>query len=196
MKGCNHMSKKLTQEESLLLQSLATTSLLAELSNDNFLSKSYFSQLKFNNDTLKDILKLSGIGNPACLQMMLYALLVLPKELLNENIYPSLNSDFAHINQKMQNLVIKSDTNTTYTKDFEYAKNCKSKYSITCDMNYLRHIRNAVSHANCYYNSESEKHFVTFKDSNGYEECSIKIECYKVGIILEDLQNLIFNFFK
>lgn len=39
----------ISQEESLLLQCLATTSLLGELSNANFLESDYYKQLSFSN---------------------------------------------------------------------------------------------------------------------------------------------------
>lgn len=84
------MSKKITPEESLFLQSLATTSLLAELQNNNFINSEYFLNLKFDNNSFKQILLTSGIGNPACMQMMIYRLLIIPKEILTEEVYSGL----------------------------------------------------------------------------------------------------------
>ena len=44
----------ISQEESLLLQCLATTSLLGELSNANFLESDYYKQLSFSNKNIKN----------------------------------------------------------------------------------------------------------------------------------------------
>lgn len=55
----------ISQEESLLLQCLATTSLLGELSNANFLESDYYKQLSFSNKNIKNILTQSGLRNPA-----------------------------------------------------------------------------------------------------------------------------------
>ena len=62
----------ISQEESLLLQCLATTSLLGELSNANFLESDYYKQLSFSNKNIKNILTQFGLRNPATMQMRRY----------------------------------------------------------------------------------------------------------------------------
>lgn len=184
------MNLSITQEQSIFLQSLATTSLLAELSNSNFLESDCFNKLNFQNPFFKEILTQSGIGNPACMQIMLYSLLVIPKETLEKKeLYPNLNEDFLDINKKIEDLVVSSDTFTNYSKDKTYDSNCT--------MNYIHHIRNAVSHNNCHYSTEDNINYVTFKDinpKNKKENCEIKIECINVGKILEYLQKFMINF--
>ena len=97
------MNLSITQEQSIFLQSLATTSLLAELSNSNFLESDCFNKLNFQNHFFKEILTQSGIGNPACMQIMLYSLLVIPKETLEKKkLYPNLDEDFLDINKKLK----------------------------------------------------------------------------------------------
>lgn len=182
------MSRKITPEESLFLQSLATTSLLAELQNNDFLNSEYFLNLKFDNNSFKKILVSSGIGNPACMQMMVYALLIIPKEILTEEVYNGINSKFIDINKKIDRMVEEKGTFTNY----------KSDQKLTgYKMDYLRHIRNAVSHARCEYESTNNKNFVTFKDISITEDecCEIKIECQKVGLILMELQKLIIDYY-
>lgn len=73
------MMSNISAEESLLLQCLATTSLLGELSNAKFLESDYYKRLAFANEEFKKILTISGLGNPATMQMMLYALLTIPR---------------------------------------------------------------------------------------------------------------------
>ena len=77
----------LTKQESIFCQALAMTSLLEELSNRDFLNSDYYNEnITFdrNNNNFKEILKASGLGNPATMQMFLYILLVMPKETLSD----------------------------------------------------------------------------------------------------------------
>lgn len=173
------MKKEITEQDSILLQSLANVSLLAELSNNDFLNSSYFHELKFKNKYFKEILILSGIGNPAMMQMMLYSLLVVVKEILSGEVNHDLDQDISRINKLMAELT-EEDTYSTYNKE------SKKK-----DINYFKHIRNAVAHSNCKYITENQKNYVIFFDKYNKKECIIKIECNKVGILLEELQKLI-----
>lgn len=74
---------EITENESIFLQALSITSLLAELHNNKFLGSEYYRKLSFSNNSFKEILELSGIGNPATMQIFLYILLVVPKEIRN-----------------------------------------------------------------------------------------------------------------
>ena len=69
----------LTEQESIFCQALAMTSLLVELSDRDFLNSDYYNQniiFAENNDNFQKILKASGLGNPATMQIFLYILLV------------------------------------------------------------------------------------------------------------------------
>lgn len=174
----------ITKDESLLLQCLATTSFLAELDNDNFLNKDYFKNLQFENSDIKKILEQSGIGNPAALQMMLYALLVIPKEIWSNDVHENVKVELNKINLNISELIEK-DTFSSYEGD-------------RTNIDYLRHIRNAVSHAKCSYTKKNGKYLVTFEDKNMRnmnEKCSITMECAKAGEILMDMQRLIMKFY-
>jgi hypothetical protein len=179
----------MSENESLLLQCLASTSLLVELSNANFLDSEYFENLHFENEGCKEVLKMSGLGNPAVMQMMLYALLVIPKELLpRENCeeelpretYEKVVEEFSkRINPKVASLA--EEKSSTYNEE---------------DIDYFRHIRNAVAHSRCMYKSEGNKNYVIFSDQKSKQyECTIKIECYKVGLIIMELQKLIIEYY-
>lgn len=68
------MKMNLTEQESIFCQALAMTSLLVELSNKDFLNSDYYSEnITFagNNDILQEILKASGVGNPAVIYLLL-----------------------------------------------------------------------------------------------------------------------------
>ena len=175
--------QSISKEESLLLQCLATTSLLVELSNSHFFESKYFEELTFENESYKSILKRSGLGNPATMQMMLYALLTVPKEILSRTSYTKLEIYVARINPLVHSL-IEDESFSTYDNE-------ESKDKI----DYFRHIRNAVAHSKCNFFSENQKNYVVFTDDNNSKNCLIKIECYKVGIILMELQKLIIEYY-
>lgn len=174
----------ISAEESLLLQCLSTTALLGELSNDNFLESDYFEKLNFANEDFKKILKISGLGNPATMQMMLYALLTVPREVLSRTDYIKLETDAKRINPLVCKLV-EPATCSTYDGEVSIEK-----------IDYFRHLRNAVAHSRCKYIRENQKNYVIFTDENcKNEQCSIKMECYKVGSILMELQKLIMEYY-
>ena len=140
----------ISQEESLLLQCLATTSLLGELSNANFLESDYYKQLSFSNKNIKNILTQFGLRNPATMQMMLYALLTVPRETLSRTAYSVLETYVERINPLVSTL-IETETMSTYDNEDSCEK-----------IDYFRHIRNAVAHSKCNYFSDRGKNFVIF----------------------------------
>lgn len=173
---------KADEVQSLFSQTLATISLIKKLSDSNFLESDYYKNMIFqdNNDQFKYILKESGLGNPSCLQMFLYALLVVPKEILEKNnklYYKNCKDNF---NILCSNL-IDSSSNTTYKKE-------KNIYQ----MDYYTHIRNAVSHASCYYekiNKSNYIKFVDFKFRDKNQCCEIIIQTSCIG----ELINLLYD---
>lgn len=170
------------QYDSYLLQALATTGLISALANTNYLDEKHFNELKFDNESLKDIVKLSGIENPATLQMFLYALLVVPYE-LNKN--HELNMKFNELNQFIEKYIINSQSN--YPDDKNGIK-------------FVKHIRNSISHSKCSFNSNDSECFITFfdhDDSRGRSyKCDFTIRTEDIGKLLEEIQFIIFDYFK
>lgn len=175
------MKKTLTFEESMFCQALATTELLHLLSDSNFLESDYYKNLQFpaNNDILKDILKHSGIGNPATIQMFLYALLVMPKEILK-------NSEFEENCGYYFNAII---IEFIYKFETHYSNEANTDLA---DIDFYNHIRNSVAHSNCCYKTIEGCDYVIFKDeipSNKEQYCEITIKTADVGTLLTNLQN-------
>ena len=76
------------------------------------------------------------------------------------------------------------EVNTTYESDKK-------------EVNYIRHIRNAVAHSLCRQSLVGDRSFVTFYDKNNKnkkEMCSIKMETHKVGAFCDILHQLLFDF--
>ena len=179
---------KLTQTESILCQALAMTSLLNELSNEDFLNSEYYKNLYFkdNNNNFKEILNDSGLGNPATIQMFLYALLVMPKEIFENSKEPYIKCLISQVNNLFQGIV--HELETTYDKE--------SKNDFTT-INFCRHIRNAVSHSRCYYEVKDNVSYVTFEDSlpkDTKKYCKITMKTGDVGSIIGELKILIMKF--
>lgn len=179
----------LTEQESIFCQALATTSLLAELENTDFLNSDYYKKVILfngNNDNFKKILDASGIGNPATLQMFLYILLVMPKETLSNLDGSTISSWGNELKTEIQYLA--PVVTTTYPNE--------SNNDLD-SINYYRHIRNAVSHSKCVYETENGCCYVTFKDENprdASQKCEIKMLTSDVGKMLEVLQKQIMEY--
>ena len=170
----NNKYKKI-DDCSIICQSLATTSLIAELHNNNFLESEFFKQMPLSN-TDKEIIRNSGIGNPSMLQMMLYSLLVIPKEKFN---FISANT-LDNINDELEKLVENENNMSTYKSDINR-------------VDYLRHIRNAVSHSNTRYFIKNQICYVTFYDKkySTNEICRFNMKTENVGRLLDILQMLL-----
>ncbi len=176
--------KEINEDESILLQHLAIPSFLAELFNADFLNSEYFKNLHYENEIHKDILRRSGLGNPACMQIMLYSLLVVPQELLSKPQFKSFeNYQLKHLNPKIP----------TYIEDGTYST---YENEDTCEkINYVRHIRNSIAHANMHYFERNGIPHVKFIDSSldKKSKCEIVMQCRYVGSILMDLQKNTMN---
>jgi len=109
-----------SENDNLLIQSYFTVAFLAELSESNFLESDYYRNLKFKDSFVHKHLPDVGLGNRVCLLIMLYALLVVPKQLL-EDTFPD---EFQALDKRIDQL--KERAESTYNADRD-------------GINYLRH---------------------------------------------------------
>ena len=157
----------LTEQESIFCQALAMTSLLGELSNKDFLNSDYYNEnITFigNNDNLKKILKASGLGNPATMQMFLYILLVMPKETLSRLDTTTINSWENALKTTIQSFNV--NVTTTYPGES------------SSDLSTVN--RNAVSHAKCVYETEKVVHMLLLKIKLQKIPIIVKLKCLRV----------------
>lgn len=158
---------ELTEHESLFCQGLATISLIETLDRLNFLNSEYYKEnveFNVNNDIIKEILDKSRLGNPATLQIFLYILLVMPKEIIEKATITSWEKEFKkEINSEFLSVT------TTYQG--ESSDNLDS-------IELFRHLRNSVSHFKCTYVTEDDDNYIIFKDENPSDDsqsCEIKM---------------------
>ncbi len=109
-----------------------------------------------------------GIDNQGALLMSLYAMLVIPKQLISDK-FPT---EFDDLNKKLG--ILKSSAQSTYKSD-------KIK------IDYIRHIRNAIAHARVSFQPNQD---VTFSDEDKVQKCTITIPLVNVGILMTDLQKI------
>ena len=167
----------MTPNDSILCQTISNISLIDELSNEDFLNSDYYKKLNWtcgdsNANNIRRILDASGLGNPAMLQMFMYSLLVMPKELLG--------NDYC-----------KDKFNSVAQKYVSFYQSSYPNESGKANVNYYRHIRNAVAHSKCEYSVENKVCYVTFSDCdkrNNYN-CMIRFSTMDVGKLFELLMS-------
>lgn len=130
--------------------------------------------MQFGSPEIKESLKSIKIDNQGNLLITLYAMLVIPKQLIEDefkNEYSTIN-DFLRLNT--------NNTKTTYASDIS-------------SINYLRHIRNAVAHSQVSFEPNN---FVEFSDKSynkntkKEEQFSTRLQLVKVGQFIEQLQKI------
>ncbi len=162
-----------TQEDNLLIQSYFTTAFLVELKNNNFLQSDYYKHLRFEDQFVKDNLPSIGIDNQGTLLMTFYTMLVIPKQLLSDN-FPT---EFQELNKKASSLKQKVESN--YKSD-------------SVEIDFIRHIRNAVAHARVSFVPNES---VTFIDENNSgEKCTITFPLVNIGLFLTELQKVFMKY--
>ena len=162
----------LTQEQNLVIQTYLSFCLTVELKNNEFFTSEYFQNMNFDDPWVKKYLKEIGIDNRGTLLMALYAMLVVPKELVGK----AYELDYSAINDWIA--LQASNTKTTYAKD-------------TTQVDHIRHLRNATAHASIEVESNS---VVRIKDRSlrvkQDEQFSTDFPLSKIGELLSKLQRV------
>jgi hypothetical protein len=163
--------KPLTPEQNLLFQSYFTVSLLVALTRNDLLKSDYFESMEFHAPWIKDELRKIGVNNQGCTIMLLYAMLVIPREL----IFDRYKSKYKEINAFLE----------THTR------NTKTDYELdTSSFKYLRHIRNAIAHASVEFLPTA----MIFKDKHGSAEFSMELPLEYFDELLNLLQGVHINY--
>lgn len=165
------MHIELTQKDDLVLQSYIIISLLSELQSNNLLSSEYFEGMTFGMPWIKEELKSSGsIGNRGCVLIALYAMLVIPREIVESQF----SAEYTEIGDFLSNHA--QNTITNYRSDSSTPQ-------------YLRHIRNAVAHARVSFQSNGA---VLFTDENrrSNESFSTELSFQNLNELVNQLQKV------
>jgi hypothetical protein len=157
----------LDQDGNLIFQSYLIIELLIKLRENNFISSDYFSNMNYNPFS-KELLKKVDIDNQGMLMLTLYALLVIPKEILQTSYVP----DFEQINIQLSRYC--QNTETNYSSDSE-------------NVDYIRHLRNAVAHGRISFVNNS--HLIFEDEVNKYKFKS-EIPLARVSKLINELQEI------
>lgn len=175
-----------TQEDNLIIQSYATASLLLELSKNKseFLESEYYKTKVASSNRIMDWVfeTTKEIDGQGTLLNVLYSMLVIPKEILDEKY----KIEFKNLNEEISKIE-GMDYKTNYSNEIEKRKE---------KINYIWHIRNAIAHGNVEFDPNN---FVYFKDrkkffkiENGVNiEIEEKQENFCLKIPLLEIRNLI-----
>jgi hypothetical protein len=159
-------------EENLIIQPYLIIELLFNLKKHHFISSDYFSKMHYNEDT-RSLLKRSDIDNQGLIMLTLYAMLVIPKEILKKTYVP----DFEKINKKMS----------------RYCQNTETNYK-NKNIDFTYHLRNAVSHGRISFVNGN----LIFKDQNksGSRKFKSEINLIDVKELINDLETIIHQYIK
>ena len=156
-----------SNNDNLLIQSYFTTALLAELTNAKFIESDYYKSVQFEDKFVQDNLPKVGIDNQGTLLMVLYTLLVVPRQILEK----SFPIELEDLNSVVANLSISATS--TYTKDAHV-------------IDHVRHLRNAVAHARVTFEANKT---VTFRDEDGNGSVwEATFSLSNMGLLLTKLQ--------
>ena len=157
------------QEHNLVIRSYLNFQLSLALDSASFLESDFFKNNIKLTDIQKDLLFKVKIGNQARLLSTLYELLIVPKETLKEltenNAFDELEKIIASIASRKE---------STYKSD---------KYGIE----FIRHLRNAVAHANVKFTENNCVEFYDQNPRNEKEKCVFEIPLSNMMKVIDGL---------
>ncbi len=169
------MVTHITQEDNLILQSYYTTVLLKALGDSKLEKSEYFAALDIP-DWTKDGLREIGVQNQGSALMALYAMFVVPRELIRCEV----PEQFAGIESFLKTAV--STVETTY--EGEDASN----RGTIC---FANHIRNSVAHARVAFTPDVSIEFTDRnRTRNRNEEFKATLPLSKFGELLGRMQEV------
>ncbi len=162
-----------SNNDNLLIQGYFSIALLVELKNAKFLDSDYYKNAQFEDNFVQENLPKVGIDNQGALLMILYTLLVVPRQLLEKN-FPT---EFDCLNNVVVDL--STSAKSSYKKDIQ-------------TIDHVRHLRNAVAHARVIFDSKGT---VTFRDEDGKGSVwEATFPLAKIGPLLTALQTIFMKY--
>lgn len=166
---------ELNDKEAILMQAVGTIQFLLELHENRF-TKSKFYQKKVKNLFARQVIDKCNINNQGMVVLSLYAFLVIPSESFMED----LKDGFNDLNKWIDDVCLCK--NSTYSTDAE-------------EINYTRHMRNAIAHNNIKFEPSGYIEFID-KNPKNEEKCSFKIPVSQLGSLIQKLGDIILNYLK
>lgn len=166
----------LQNDDDLLIQVFISIEMMRSLFLSKFSESEYFENLEFKDPYIKTLIKQSGVGNKGYVLLTLYSLLVIPKELFSDK-YEETSIEFNEIAEKL-----------FHFKESNYPEDSRG-------INYLRHMRNAISHGKISFQDEGS--VIIFLDSRqsrkGNHKSTIKIRLKNLNPLFTFLRSVIYT---
>jgi hypothetical protein len=159
---------ELDQEGNLIFQSYFIIDLLLNLRRNDFINSDYFDKMVFEFPLIKDQLKITNIDNQVMVLITLYAMLVIPKEIMQNNFIV----EFEVINLKLSSYC--KNTQTTYKSD-------------SSRTDYVKHLRNAISHGRISFEPNQ---YLKFEDQLNNQTFASELPLAKIPEFINDLREI------
>lgn len=163
------MEYQYSEHENLIIQTYMNFIWLNEIHNLNFVKSDAYKQLNFSDKFTQSCIAERGVINQGVIPVAFYVMLVIPKETIFDKYQEKYDEINLYIAQELNPLV-----ETTYSSDGDR-------------VDYLRHLRNAVSHMN--FEMTVKDGFIVFKDENPRrsEKFMCELSNLDLGKIIEEL---------
>lgn len=161
---------ELSREDNLIIQSYSIVAFLEELVQKDFVNDTFYKE-KISSRVKDSFKQTGGIDNQGCLLIFLYAMLVIPRELYEDKLSSSFDALNSVISKEA--VVIQND----YDKE-----------------DYIRHMRNSVSHATVEFDPRNTVTFTDKNNKNG-KLFVFSLPLKKVGFILANLQKILSDYY-
>lgn len=166
------MKEIYSEHENLIIQTYMNIIWLVEMDHLKFVESPAYNRLNFKDKYAQNSIAKRGLMNQGFIPVAFYIMLVIPRETIF-NLYKHKYDEI--------NLYIAEELNpeveTTYSNDIKR-------------IDYLRHVRNAVSHMN--FEMTTEVDYVVFKDENPRknEKFRCKFSNSDLGMIMQKLREV------
>lgn len=168
----------LNNPDALLSETLAMNALIAEFHHKDMVHSPVLNMIlddrNTNNKLHRTILMDATIGNPVTMQMLMYALLVIPWNTYVNHAKSSLKK----LNKKIK--AFNPIVQTTFPEEEESG-----------EINYIEHIKNSVSAATVEFMNESGVPYVMFMDNQDIKTCVIKMKADDMSLLMNSFQRII-----
>lgn len=153
------MDIKYTEEQLLIIQTYSNFLLWKDLERNSLKTSIFFKKLVPQQDSVKQFIKKEGVFNLGLVHICLYALLCVPHEIFKKE--SKKNKVYMLKFDEINNFISSELKVKPQIYTYPYQK-----------IDFLRHIRNSISHANFEY-TDTPNH-IMFRDKDDSWDKSIK----------------------
>ncbi len=141
--------EEMSQNKMKLGRCLSSAALFIKLCESDYLNTEHYKNLEFDQPVLKPFIDEFGLNNPSIYQMILYTLLIVPKDILPAKYYYKMDQEYYYLNMTINRIVIEQHSNFNYDKSVP---------------KHIFHIINSILKGRCQYITENKREYMIFED--------------------------------